>query len=91
MSPVSGDAADEATARAEQIKAAILHCIASDRSWLGPAAHAPDMTEEEREQQWSPLTSESGGSQSQSESGRDDEQSLPPTPLSNPSLTNEEM
>ena len=40
------------------------------------------MTEEEREQQWSPLTSESGS---------EDDLSSPPTPLSNPSLTNEEM
>jgi hypothetical protein len=47
------------------------------------------MTDEEREQQWSPLTSESGGSESAS--GDDDDISPPHTPLSNPSLTNEEM
>jgi hypothetical protein len=90
-SPVSDGATREAMARAEIIKMAVLRCIASDRSWLGPAARAPDMTEEEREQQWSPLTSEPGGSQSQSESGSGDGLSPPPTLLSNPSLTNEEM
>jgi hypothetical protein len=41
-----------------------------------------DMTEEEREQQWPPLTSESDG---------EDGLSSPPTPLSNPSHTNEDM
>jgi len=61
----------------------VLQCLESDRSWLGQAVRPlAEMTEEEREQQWSPLTSESEN---------DDNPSPPPTPRTNPTLTDEEM